>query len=177
MSGGKIFSKIDLSNAYLQVPFHEDSTKFTTINTHQGLYQYTRLPFGVSSSPGIYQRSMDDMLRGISGGCTYLDDLLIPGKNDNEHKKTLEAVLQRLSDAGARLKRAKCVFEVPEIEYLGHLNYALGLHPTDEKVRAIKDAPAPKTLQELRSFLGMLNFYGKFITNLSTILAPLNVLL
>ena len=70
LSGGKIFSKIDLSNAYLQVPLHEDSRKFTTINTHKGLYQYTRLLFGVSSSPGIYQRSMDDMLRGISGVCT-----------------------------------------------------------------------------------------------------------
>ena len=70
LSGGKIFSKIDLSNAYLQVPLHEDSRKFTTINTHQGLYQYTRLRFGVSSSPGIYQRSMDDMLRGIPGVCT-----------------------------------------------------------------------------------------------------------
>ena len=86
-------------------------------------------------------------------------------------------MLQRLSDAGARLKRAKCVFEVLEIEYLGHLINALGLHPTEEKVRAIKDAPAPKTLQELRSFLGMLNFYGKFIPNLFTFLAPLNVLL
>ena len=95
------------------------------------------LPFGVSSSPGIYQRSMDDMLRGIPGVCTYLDDLLITGKNDHDHKKTLEAVLQRLSDAGARLKRAKCVFEVPEIEYLEHLINALGLHPTEENVRAI----------------------------------------
>ena len=115
--------------------------------------------------------------RYFPGVCTYLDDLLITCKNDHEHKKTLEAVLQRLSDAGARLMRAKCVFEVPESEYLGHLINALGLHPTEEKVRAIKEAPAPKTLQELRSFLGMLNFYGKFIPNLSAILAPLNVLL
>ena len=110
LSGGNIFAKIDLSNSYLQVPLHEDFRKFTTINTHQGLYQYTRLPFGVSSSPEIYQRSMDDMLRGIPGVCTYLDDLLITGKNAHEHKQTLEAVLQHLSDAGARLKRAKSVF-------------------------------------------------------------------
>ena len=101
LSGGSVFSKLDCSNAYLQYPLHADSRKYTTINTSAGLFRYTRLPFGVSSSPAIFQRVMYSMLQGIPGVCVYLDDILVSGTN--EHRQRLDRVLEILSSRGLRL--------------------------------------------------------------------------
>ena len=109
---------------------------------------------------------MDSVLQGIPNTCAYLDDILVTGKSEAEHLRTLDAVLQRLADAGVRLKRQKCEFMLPKIEYLGHLITADGLEPTAEKIRAIQDAPMPRDVQQLRAFLGLLNYYGKFLLNM-----------
>ena len=177
LAGGKYFSTLDLSNAYLQLPLAESSKEFLTINTHQGLYQFNRLPFGVASAPAIFQRTMETLLRDLPGVAVYLDDILIMGRCLDEHLQNLDRVLERLAAAGLRLNRDKCSFLQTLIEYLGHVIDAQGLHPTEEKISAIKNAPTPKNITELRSFLGMLNYYSKFMPGLSMKLAPLYTLL
>ena len=102
LSGGKTFSKLDLAHAYQQVPLDDNSQKLTTINTPKGLYQYTQLPFGVSSAPAIFQRVMETLLQGIPNVSVYLDDILVTGKTESEH---LQEVLAWLEHAGMRLKR------------------------------------------------------------------------
>ena len=171
LSGGRKFSKLDLAHAYMQLPLHPDSKKFVTINTQKGLYQYNRLPFGVSSAPAIFQRTMESILRGIPNVCIYLDDILLTGSSDKEHYEVLDKVLSRMKEAGIRLKRSKCTFHKPSLEYLGHNISCEGLRPTQEKVRAIIEAPMPQDVSQLRSFLGLVNYYAKFLPQLSSILA------
>ena len=110
LSGGKYFSKLDLAQAYLQLPLEEDSRKYVTINTQKGLYQYTRLPFGVASAPSIFQRTMENLLQGIPKVCIFLDDILITGATEADHLNNLHKVLTRLEQAGMHLKRKMCVF-------------------------------------------------------------------
>ena len=177
LAGGKKFSKIDLTSAYQQVSLAEECEEFTTINTHKGLYRYTRLPFGIASAPAIFQQIMDTVLQGLPKVICYLDDVLVTGSTVEEHLKNLENVLKRLQQYNIKAKRSKCYFLCDSVEYLGHRIDADGLHTTDRKVAAIKKAPLPKNVQELRSFLGLVHYYGKFMPNLATLLHPLNVLL
>ncbi len=136
-----------------------------------------RFPFGVASAPAIFQHTIDNLLRGIAHTAAYMNDILVTGASESEHQRNLEEVFKRLSDAGARLKKQKCAFMLPEVEYLGHQLSAQGLRPTQAKVWAIVDAPAPLNVTQLRSFLGLINYYSKFLPNLSTQLAPLYDLL
>ena len=177
LAGGKTFSKLDLQQAYLQLPLDDESRKYVTVNTHRGLYQYNRLPFGVASAPAVFQRTMDTILQGVPGVICYIDDILVTGSCEAEHLQRLEQVLQRLQKHGVRLRKSKCAFLQPSVEYLGHKVDAEGIHPTQNKLQAVLDAPAPKNVQQLRSFLGLLNYYGNFVANLATILHPLNKLL
>ena len=177
LAGGQLFTTLDLSHAYNQLLMDEESRKFVTINTHKGLYQYTRLPFGIASAPAVFQRIMDTILQGIDGVACYIDDIIITGKTTEEHLERLEEVLRRLLRHGIHVKKSKCRFLQPSVIFLGYRIDAEGIHPTQEKLKAIVEAPAPKNVQELRSFLGLINYYGKFIQNAATILAPLNDLL
>lgn len=174
LAGGKHFTKLDMSQAYLQLPLEEESKEYVTISTHKGLY---RLPFGVSAAPAIFQRCMESLLQGCEGVSIYIDDILVTGATTEEHLRNLEAVLARLEAADLKLKRPKCFFMLPRVEYLGHVIDENGLHPTMDKVMAIKEAPKPTNITELRSFLGIINYYGKFMSNLSSQLAPLYELL
>jgi len=177
LSRGKHFSKLDLSQAFLQLELDEHSKQYVVVNTHKGLFQFNRLPYGISSSPGIFQRTMDSLLQGIPGVVSYIDDILITGATEEEHLLTLDRVLERLETAGLRLNRDKCVFLAETVVFLGHKIDQHGLHPTEEKVRAVQAAPKPHNVAELKAFLGLLTYYGKFIPNLSTTLAPLYRLL
>ncbi len=123
---------------------------------------------------------MDTILQGVEGVACYIDDIIITGQTTEEHLERLEELLQRLLQHGMHVKKSKCRFLQPSVIFLGHRIDAEGLHPTEEKLKAIVDAAAPKNIQELhcvRSFLGLINYYGKFIPNAATILAPLNDLL
>ena len=177
VAGGKLFMTLNLSHAYNQLLLNEEARKFITINTHKGLYQYTRLPFGIASAPAVFQRVMDTILQGIDGVACYIDDIIITGKTDEEHLARLEKVLKRLLRHGLHVRRSKCRFLQPCVIFLGHRIDAEGIHPTDKKLKAIMQAPAPENVQELRSFLGLINYYGKFIPNAATNLTPLNKLL
>jgi hypothetical protein len=178
LAGGQKFTKLDLSQAYQQLPLDEESQKLVTINTQRGLFQFTRLPFGVASTPALFQRMMDIILQGIPHTICYIDDIAITRSSDEEHFKNVEEVLRRLKFHGITVNKEKCKFLCDRIEYnQGHVITAEGVHTDREKVKAIVEAPNPKNLQELRSPLGLINYYGKFIHNLSTILHPLNHLL
>ena len=177
MSGGKCFTKLDLSHAYQQLLLDEESKKYTTINTLKGLFQYQRLPFGISSAPAIFQRTIDSLLQNLPGVIAYFDDLLVTGNSREDHLQNLEKVMARLESAGVTLKKSKCVFLTTSVEYLRHIIDKKALHPSSEQIRAIKEAPEPKNLTELKSFLGLINYYSKFLPNLACFLSPLYRLL
>ena len=187
VTGGNKFTKLDLSQAYQQILLDDDSKDLVTINTHRGLYRYTRLPFGIASAPAVFQRTMDIILQGIPRTICYIDQYPLPkpeelftaftGATDQEHISNLGEVLRRLKYHGITLKKEKCKFMCDSVEYLGHVIDAQGLHVKQDKVDAIVNAPKPSNVTELRAYLGLINYYGKFIPNLASILQPLNNLL
>ena len=177
LSGGVYFSKLDLSNAYQQLELEEDAKNVLTINTHKGLFRIERLNFGVSSAPAIFQSVMDRVLSGVKNVVCYLDDILITTRSIEEHKEIISEVLQRLEKHNIKAKLSKCEFFKSSVNYLGYKIDKEGLHPTEEKIRAIIDAPAPTNVTELRSWLGLINYYGRFQRSLASILGPLHVLL
>ena len=177
LAGGKSFTKLNLAHAYNQIPLDEEAKKYVVINTHKGLYKYNHLPFGIASAPSMFQRVIESILQDIPNVCVYLDDILVTGKTDEEHLHTLEEVLARLQAAGIRLHRNKCTFMAAVIEYLGYVISAGGIRPTNRKVNALKAAPAPSNVSQLKSFLGVVNYYSKFLPNLSSTLSPLYRLL
>ena len=177
LAGGKHFSKIDLRQAYLQMEMDDESKSLLTLNTHKGLYRLNRLAFGVASAPAMWQCVMDQLLQGIPHVQCIIDDIIVTGETDDEHLANLEAVLQRLLDAGLRAHPTKTRFFDAKTEYCGHEVSAAGLHKLQSKVDAIQKAPRPTTVAELRSFLGLVSYYRKFIPNVATTLHPLNALL
>ena len=120
---------------------------------------------------------MENLLSDLKHVCVYIDDILITGVDESDHLRNLQTVLQKLQEAGLTLKKSKCKFAVSSVEYLGHVIDSEGLHPAESKVRAIRDAPTPTNVTELKSFLGLLNYYHKFLPDLATQLAPLHNLL
>ena len=107
MSGGKVFTKLDMSQAYLQLPLDDNSKELVTINTHKGLFQYNRLPFGVSAAPAVFQRCMESLLQGCAGVSIYLDDILVTGSTMEDHLVKLDKVLSIIATAGLKLNKAK----------------------------------------------------------------------
>ena len=176
LAGGKIFSKLDMSQAYCQLELEDSSKDYTVINTHRGLFRYNRLCFGISSAPGIFQRTVEQLLKGNPGVLCYLDDILITGSTAEEHKSRLTEVLSKLDEAGFKLRLDKCYFCVPSVSYLGYIIDSNGLHPSPQKVKAIVEAPSPTNIKQLESYLGVFNFYRRFIPNASSVLEPLNAL-
>ena len=148
-----------------------------TINTHKGLFRYTRLPFGESVAPSVFQRTLERLLAGIPNICIFLDDILVTGTTEAEHMDNLRLVLQRLQNAGLKVNKQKCEFFRSSVTYLGHRIDRHGLHPTTEKVQAIRNAPNPTNVKELKAWLGLVNYYGRYMENLSSKLAPLYMLL
>ena len=177
LRGCTVFSVLDLKQAYHQIPVSKDSQKYLTINTHMGLFAFKRLPNGIHSGPAIFQRIMDGLLADIPKAVSRLDDILIAGTDYQDHFNTLSQVLERLLKYGFKLNKAKCKFLQSSVVYLGHLIDSAGLHPTMDKLAAVRDAPPPKDAVALKSFLGLIMFYSRFMPHHSTVLAPLNSLL
>lgn len=163
---GKHFTKLDLTQAYQQLPLEDDYKKYVVINTR--FFRYTRLPFGISSAPGIFQRVIESILQQIEGVVVYLDDILITGKSKEAHLKTLDEVFNRPDRAGLQVKQSKCEFLKSSVTYLGHKVNAEWLHPVPKRVRTVQEAPLPESVPQLKLYLGILTYYRKFLPNLST---------
>ena len=176
LGGGYGFSKIDLADAYNQIKLAPESQKRLALSTHRGILLQTRLPFGISSAPGYFQNIMDQLTSDLRGVAVYIDDLLVSGADAQQHLQNLRALLQRLQDKGLRCNLAKCSFAQSSMEYLGH-TLSRGGVSKGKKVDAVTRMPPPSNVSTLRSFLGSLQFYGKFIPNLATLTEPLNRLL
>ena len=155
----------------------EASRKLLTINTHKGLFQYNRLVFGVAVAPAIWQQAMDQVLEGIPQVQCILDDMIISGKTEQDHLNNLEMVLSRLHKHGLRANSSKCEFFHDKIEFCGHEISQDGLHKSQKKIGAVVNAPHPENVSQVRSFIGLINYYQHFLPNLSTLLQPLNKLL
>src|SRR5436305_2846269 len=171
----KIFSKLDLISEYYQIAIKPKDRHKTAFRTRYGHYEFNVMPFGLTNAPATFQTLMNDIFRDLLDVCVivYLDDILVYSKNKEEHEQHLRQVLQRLKNNQLYAKLSKCTFFTNSIEYLEHIVDEEGLRPNPRLVQALKDSSQPKTLKELQSFLGLANYYRKFIANFSHIALPL----
>ncbi|XP_058028035.1 uncharacterized protein LOC131192675 [Ahaetulla prasina] len=174
---GSIFAKLDMARAYQQLPVDDAMAAAQTIVTHRGAFKCRRLQFGISVAPGLFQSLMEWLLQGIPGVVPYFDDVLVSATSQAALISRLRQVLTRFQQTGLKLKKSKCKFGVPRVEFLGFLIDADGLHPTPSKVEAIKNAPTPTCKADLQSFLGLLNFYSVFLPHKASVAEPLHRLL
>ena len=141
------------------------------------MFEFLRMPFGLRNAGQTFQRFMDGVVRGLDFCKVYLDDLLIASRTPEEHESHLRCVLQRLAEHGIVINTAKCVFGVPSLPFLGHNISSAGVQPHPDKVEAVRQFPQPKTIRQLREFLGLVNFYRRFVPKCAHILHPLHSLL
>ena len=174
MVGGQKFTKLDIRQAYNNLRLRDCDQLLTTMNTCKGLYAWTRLPYGISSSTAIFQQVMDQVLQGIDCVVCRVDDILITGQDDETHLTNLEAVVKRLQDAGFKCNLIKTRFMAESAVYLGYLIDKSGIRPCQSKVETLLKAKYPSNLQQLVSFLSAVNYYARFLKNLSTMIEPLN---
>ncbi|XP_052699761.1 tigger transposable element-derived protein 4-like [Crassostrea angulata] len=151
--GGQKFTKLDLRQAYSQVELESDSEEYLTINTHLGLFRYRRLAYGVSSVSAIFQAIMDKILSGLPQVVCRIDDILITAPDDETHFKTVKEVFYHLRQYNMTLRQDKCIFMADQVVYMGFMVDKHGIHPTDEKIAAIRDAPRPTNVKELKEQL------------------------
>ena len=173
LNGAQYFTKLDMSQAYHQLPLHARSRHITTFATHMGLYRYKRLNYGTNSAAEIFQHTLQQLLKGIPGVCNLADDILVFAPSYEEHNKALEACFQRLQDHGLTLNLRKCKFLKRNLEFFGFLFTKDGTKPDPMKVDAFINTPRPTNVSELRSLLGMSNYSSQYIRDYATLTEPL----
>ena len=178
-SGAKVYSVIDLAGAFWQLPVHPDSQDKTAFVTQSGQYRWTRMPFGLRNAPVSFQRLMAEVFRGLiyKTMVVYCDDIICFSPNLDQHMKDLEEIFARLRQANLKAKPSKCHFSANSVNYLGHILSSEGVLPNPDKTKVVANFPVPKTQKQVRSFLGIANYYRRFIDGYSTITAPLSSLL
>ena len=173
MNGSTVFSKLDMRSGFHQIELDVDSREITTFITHQGLYVYKRLMFGLASAPEMYQKIIRDVLIGISKACNIADDIVVHGKDTEEHDDMLEKTLTRFRECGLTLNGKKCVFRTHKITFFGHDLTDEGVRLNEEKVAAVVKAESLTTSSEVLSFLCLVQFSAKFFPDFSQTAQPL----
>lgn len=179
LGNAKYFSTLDLKAGFHQILLHERDREKTAFSINNGKYEFCRMPFGLKNAPGIFQRTIDDVLRQrIGKTChVYVDDIIIFSGNEEDHLKHIEEILILLNDANMKVNLEKSVFFKEEVEFLGFVVSREGLKTAPEKVKTILEYEEPKTVRGLRAFLGLSGYYRKFIKGYADIAKPLTKLL
>ena len=176
LNQAQYFTKLDLSQAYHQIPLAEESRYITTFTTHIGLYRYTRMNYGTNAAAELFQHTLQQHLQGIEGVRNIADDIIVYGKTKADHDRALENCLQRLKDKGLTLNREKCQFLQDKLSFFGQVFSKEGTRPDPSRVADLQNASVPTNSQEVRSFLGMSNYSAKYIKDYATISTPLREL-
>lgn len=177
LHGAKVFSTLDARSGFWQIKLDERSSYLCTMSTPYGRYRFLRMPFGISTAPEIFQRSMQQLLGDLPNTAVVMDDILVWGKTREDRDKALTQLLKRCDECGLKLNLEKCFFARKEVRYLGHVLSSEGLKLDPSRVEDILAIEAPQCRKQLKTFLGMINFVSRFIPNLSEATAPLRDLL
>lgn len=177
MPGATVFSVLYATSGYWQVKLDEASSKLCTFNSPFGRYRFTRLPCGIKSAPEVFQQQMSEIFEDIKGVKVIVDDILVWGRDVPELDARMKQVLDRAREVNLKLNRKKCQVRKAEVHYVGHLPTKDGLKPDPQKIRAVEAMEQPRNTKELRTFLGFIQYIGKFMPNLSQVTAPLRKLL
>ena len=168
LSGCSIFTTLDLQSGYWQLPVHPADVQKPAFcpNPGMGLYQFKQMLFGLTEAPGSFQRLMDKIMRGLPFITTYIDDVLVHSKIQEQHKQHLQQVFQCLSDAGLTLRGHKCTLAMSQVTYLGHKFTQSDLTSDGNKIQAIQEWPIPTNVSFLKQFFGLASYYRRYITHL-----------
>ncbi|EGT47349.1 hypothetical protein CAEBREN_15307 [Caenorhabditis brenneri] len=173
-AGKTLYTTLDFQQGFHQIPVEPLHCQRTAFACHLGAFEYVRMPMGLKGSPGTFQRVMNNLIKEMRARIfVYIDDMVLTSENAVQHLKDVEEVLDKIEKIGMKLRPEKCKFALPEIKFLGFVISKSGIHPNPEKTRAIDEYPTPRTVKEVRAFIGMASFYRRFIANFSKIAAPI----
>ena len=177
LADAKVFSIVDAKCGYWNVVLDKESSYLTTFNSPFGRYRFKRMPFGLKMSQDVFQTKIDQTFDGCEGVVGIADDIVVFGKTTEEHDRNMHAKLNHCIDTGLKLNTDKCFVKQEKIKFYGVICGKNGVQPDPGKVSALKQMSCPTNRQELQTFLGLANYLGPFIPNLSTLTAPLGELL